>query len=91
MAGDPAEIEQRIRATRAELSTTIDELVDRVSPGQVKARSRAALNLKAKEVAATVSRVGRGGGGPPPPALAAAATLLLGVLLMVRRRRRRSR
>lgn len=42
MAKDPAEIEARIVATRAELATTVDTLAQRVSPKKVAARSREA-------------------------------------------------
>jgi hypothetical protein len=86
MAEDPADIEARIAAARADLARTVDELVDRLSPKRVAARGQDALRAKLP---------GAGGsdpfGAPPasPVLLAAAGVLLLVGLFLIKRRRGR--
>ena len=43
---DPAEIQQQIEQTRAELASTVDAIADRVSPKRVAARTKASVQEK---------------------------------------------
>jgi hypothetical protein len=52
---DPAEIEREIERTRGELAQTVDELVDRVSPGRVAQRGADRLRHRLREAAVTAN------------------------------------
>lgn len=91
MAADPAEIEERIVATRAELADTVDELVDRLSPRRVATRRREALEAKVHAAVNGLSGLPEALGEDASVRwgrVAAAAGLLAAVVYLVRRTRR---
>lgn len=105
MAGDPAQIEAQIEATRAELARTLDELAERLSPGAAVRRGTARLRTGLEQAFFTpdgrrADSAGSDSAGPGP-ALGRvprwdrlgilAGTALLLVLLRRWRRARRAR
>jgi hypothetical protein len=79
---DPAELEARIAATRADLVAAVDELAGRISPRSVQARGRAAVQERLTALRDRLTSEG----GPPLPQIGAAVGGLLVVLLVLRRR-----
>jgi hypothetical protein len=47
---DPAEIQQQIEQTRAELASTVDAIADRVSPKRVAARTKVTIKEKVDDL-----------------------------------------
>ena len=47
---DPAEIQQQIEQTRAELASTVDAIADRVSPKRVAARTKVTIQEKVDDL-----------------------------------------
>ncbi len=61
---DPAEIQQQIEVTRAELATTIDAIADRVSPKRVASRGVESFKSKIEDFRSRGTALPSGGGAP---------------------------
>jgi hypothetical protein len=74
---DPAEIQQQIEQTRAELASTVDAIADRVSPKRVAARTKASVKEKVDDYrsrgTAPALEGGAAAGQEPLPARVAAS------------------
>ncbi len=65
---DPAEIQQQIEHTRAELASTVDAIADRVNPKKVAARGIETVKAKVEDVFSSGTDL------PPAPGSPAAIT-----------------
>jgi hypothetical protein len=61
---DPAEIQQQIEHTRAELASTVDAIADRVNPKKVAARGIEAVKTKVEDVFSSGTELPVATGGP---------------------------
>jgi hypothetical protein len=87
LPSDPAAIEALIAQRRADLASTIDELVVRAHPKEIARRSAADARTRLRAFATTDDGQLR---TERLAAVAAAGTALLGLILLLRRRRKRS-
>jgi Protein of unknown function (DUF3618) len=88
LPSDPAAIEALIAERRANLASTIDELMVRAHPKEIARRSAADAKGRVQAFATTDDGQLR---TERLAAVAAAATALLGLILLLRRRRGRAR
>jgi hypothetical protein len=62
-APDPADIQQQIEATRAELASTVDAIADRVNPKSVATRGAATLKGKFEDLRSRGTALGSSSNG----------------------------